>query len=163
MPQTAEHNLTWENAFIGQSFPPFYWKLTADEIKWYTGEVLEDQNPAYLDEEFATKTKLGGIVAPAGMLNYYAFWWRVLQNANRLPESTGMVYTKGSTEFFNPARPGDVLTINLSVIDRYQRRDKNYLTWLTEVRNQNGEQIVRSEATWWFWSDEAWPKHPGLW
>jgi acyl dehydratase len=118
--------------------------------------AIEDPNPLWQDEEQAQKTRYGGIIAPPifptslqpegkGSL---ALQEQMLEVAG--PGKTGMV---GGTEYewFQPIRPGDVITVTSKIIDAREREGKmgkmTFMVVEMVFTNQRGEIAAKERTT----------------
>ncbi|MFQ5925525.1 MAG: MaoC family dehydratase N-terminal domain-containing protein [Dehalococcoidia bacterium] len=112
-------------------------------------EALDDPNPLWQDEEYAKKTKYGGIIAPPAFLcsaragtgrgvQMKTPFLRVLAGGDEL-------------EYYLPVRPGDVIT-SVSKIAAYNEREgkrgKMLFTIIeTTYKNQRGEVVASGRST----------------
>ncbi len=109
-------------AMVGEEAGPFE---ATDEVNramirhWC--EAMEDGNPLYSDEEYAKKSKYGGIIAPPQMAQVFCMapLWPKKEltdpqaKAVRMMDEAGyfgVVATTTSQEYFRPLRLGDRLT-----------------------------------------------------
>lgn len=149
MPHCGVNDLLWEELEVGQKFPDYRYYVLPDDINEYcslTGET----NPCYLDAEFAKNTPFGGIVAPPQFQNVYGHYFFILIAMGHNTHVITM-HSKAKYEWYQPAKPGDTLTAEMYVDDKYVRRDKKYLTWRIEVFNQRGEPVSTK------WHTSNWP------
>ncbi|MEL7030574.1 MAG: MaoC/PaaZ C-terminal domain-containing protein, partial [Pseudomonadota bacterium] len=75
--------------------------------------VSGDVNPAHLDPAFAETTRFHHVVA-------HGMWGGALISAvlgTELP-GPGTVYVRQSLDFLRPAKPGDVLSVNVTVREK---------------------------------------------
>ena len=131
--------IDFENAPVGYEFPEYRYKIDSDLVKKYC-EAVEDNNPLYVDEEFAKKSEFGGLVAQPLMMNIYAHFLRQLRAAGFTHEYT--IHYISDYEFIAPAKPGDTLISKMWLVDKYTRKGHNFVTFRIETRNQNGEKIA---------------------
>lgn len=114
-------------------------RITEADIEVFA-QVTGDRNPIHLDDKFAKTSRFGRRVAH-GMLTA-SLISAVL--ANELP-GEGSVYLGQSLQFVAPVFPGDDVTARVTV--KEIRDDKPIVKLETVCVNQNGEVVVRGEAT----------------
>ncbi len=160
---TAESLITDEmRSSIGtQVFPDFPpEEVCTWAIRRYL-EAINDENPLWTDERYASHTKWGGIIAPPGILEAFnpanhAFRHYDDMSHMGLPfnppfPKTFMAFNE--YQFFLPVRPGDVLTSVCKIGDIYERQSTSgsgrmvFVRLDNEHRNQRGELVgITSEA-----------------
>jgi acyl dehydratase len=128
-------------------------------------DALDDRNPVYLDEEVASTTRFGGIVAPPAMLQPWTMPRpRIEGIAERggapgemfdnpivaLDEAgyVGTLATNSELEFVRYLRPGDHLQLSTEVESISNRKTtalgKGYfVTWVTTYTNGEEEVVGR--------------------
>ena len=129
-------------------------------------DALDDQNPVYLDEEFAATTRHGGIVAPPAMLQAWSMPRPKIEGiAERggapgemihdnplipLDEAgyVGVLATNSELEFVRYLKPGDHLHITIEVESISQRKKTSlgmgyFLTWVTTYTTADDEVVGR--------------------
>jgi 3-hydroxybutyryl-CoA dehydratase len=142
----------WDVAEIGHRSPAFSYEVTAESIADYCKAVRND-NPLYLDADAAAKGPFGGIIAPPT----YVFKCAPLRR-NEVMHAQGYAspeekrdratpYAKSEILFQRPIRVGDTITSTVELIDKYERRGNQFITWKTEATNQNGEKVVEYTYT----------------
>jgi acyl dehydratase len=115
--------------------------ITERDIALFT-EISGDRNPIHYDRTLAASSRFGGIVVQGGVTS-------ALLNAlvaEQLP-GPGSVFLEVSWRFLAPARPGDVLTAQATVVA--VRSDKPVTTLATEVTNQSGITVLDGTAVVW--------------
>ena len=121
--------------------------------------MVEDDDPLYLDPEFAAGTRFGGVIAPPVMVDYFAgngIWPKVEEG----PQLMQLIPTPGDRfinlnqqmEFFGPVRVGDRLSRQTVIVDIYQkpiRLDPKavWITIETRITNQDGELVAAIRNT----------------
>ena len=154
--------------FIGQSSPLHdpHDEVTLSDIRHWC-EVMQDPNPLYSDEEFARKSKYGGIIAPPAMVQTWSLddMYDALQrfvHANQpfkedphnqlfdLLDSegyNGVVATAQEQTYLRPIRPGDVIRSKITVgkvskYDHFTRQGVGrYVDILYTFVNQRDEEV----------------------
>ena len=128
-------------------------------------DALSDENPIYTDQEFAERTRFGGIVAPPTMLQIWTMGRPVIEGIaerggrppvtdDRPPSPldragfTGTIATNNELEFDRYLRPGERL-VSRGVIEEISDEKKtalgvgHFLTWVTTFRTLDGEEVGR--------------------
>ncbi len=129
-------------------------------------DALDDRNPVYLDEEFASTTRFGGIVAPPAMLQTWTMARPRIEGIaerggapdemhydnpiNALDEAgyVGTLATNSELEFVRYLRPGDHLHSSTEVESISNRKTtalgKGYfVTWVTTYTSGDDEVVGR--------------------
>lgn len=102
-------------------------------------EMSGDFNPIHMDEAFAAKTRYKKRIAH-GMICGALISRALAQNLG-----PGGIYLQQSLKFIHPVFIGDTVTIQLKVLAI--RESKGIGTIETNCTNQNGELVVKGEAT----------------
>ena len=120
-------------------------------IRDYAGAITwpDPPNPLHVDEEYAKNTRFGGIIAP------WSFYTSLGREAPmpKLPLPEPRVGMNGGNdyEYFQPIRPGDMITTRSKVIDVSEREGKaGKLIIVVAERtyiNQKGEVVGISRST----------------
>ena len=92
------------------SFPQAHSLITKDVIKNFALNI-GDNNPLYLDEEYAAKTVWKGIIAPFGAFVRYLAETGTFARGN-VVEGQTFLYGGTEYEFFDVIRPGDEFTLS---------------------------------------------------
>ncbi|SMB99228.1 3-hydroxybutyryl-CoA dehydratase [Thermanaeromonas toyohensis ToBE] len=113
-------------------------RITFEDIKKYA-ELIGDQNPLHLDEEYARKTIFGRPIAhgllTAGLISNLL--------GNKLP-GPGTVYLSQTFKFRAPVFPGDLIEACVEVVAKDE--NKRRLKLKTECRNEEGKTVLEGEA-----------------
>jgi len=151
-------------AAIGkETEPQVVGEVTLRDIRRFT-RATGDENPLYLDEEYACKSKYGGIVAPPLFHETMCFAKDVSESQlmpdglpketdwllPRLP-TTRTVHGGSEVELFQPMRPGDVITAKKRIADVYQKQGKSgnlvFVVTETTYTNQRNELLIVDRST----------------
>lgn len=140
-------------------------------MAWNYCEAVQDGNPVYWDEEFAKKTRFGGLICPPQMLKVMAggHWWApdyIRERDAEAIKSQGEDYvgkvrvlsdemgytinTQAGTvgEFLAPIRPGDGRLIMTSMVtevtdEKQTRVGKGvFITSVVEYRTEKDDKLV---------------------
>ena len=112
--------------------------LTASDIQLFA-VISGDDNPQHLDAEFASSTRLHGVIA-------HGMWGAALISAvlgTRLP-GPGTIYLGQTLSFMGPVRIGDTLTIAVEVSAR--EASNRHLRLACSCTNQEGVVVIEGEA-----------------
>ena len=131
---------------IGLEGPPVTTEIEKGAIIKFA-QAIEDDNPVFNDEEAARKSPYGGLIAPPTFL-------RSVRSSRRevpfdIPFNNSL--DGGSDwEYFEPVRPGDLITAVSRITDMQERSGRMGLmiitTTVTTYTNQFG-QVVATQAT----------------
>jgi acyl dehydratase len=127
-------------------------------------DALDDRNPVYLDEEFATKTRFGGTVAPPAMLQAWSMARPKIEGIAQRGGSpvemdfdnpisaldqagyVGTLATNSELEFIRYLRPGDELHLKTEVESISNLKTTSlgkgyFLTWVTSYMDADDEVV----------------------
>jgi len=123
--------------FVGQT-ASFSKTLTRADMVLFAS-CSGDVNPIHLDDAYAATTAFGGTIG-------HGMWTGALVSAaiaTQLP-GPGSIYRSQSLTFKTPVKPGDVVTVNLTVTGI---REKVRLVELAcEAVNQDGKLVAKGVA-----------------
>ncbi len=137
--------LLYADLQVGRTFPPMDFAITAEIVDGYV-EAVGDRTAAFHDREAAAELGVDGVLAPLGL---WGVWGRqaYLQN-HRMPD--GGILAAQDMVYHAPVRVGDVLRVQATVAEKFERRGRNYVTIESQARNADDELcgIVRVTAIW---------------
>jgi acyl dehydratase len=113
-------------------------EITAREIELFA-ELTGDRNPLHFDQEFASRTRFGGLVAQGGVT---AGLFNALV-AMELP-GPGSVFLQQQWDYPAPVFVGDTVTAEAEVIE--SRADKPITRLRCVARRQDGTEVLRGEC-----------------
>jgi len=146
-------------AWIGEEEPPVTCEVDKGmmmKIPW----AVDDPNPLWRDEQYARQTRYGGIIAAPYFVEFLRF--RGLSSYERpaapvsfvpLPGNPANVVGGEEVEYFQPIRPGDVITISRKTTDVKKRWSKKLnrevviQTYEQVFTNQFGELVATHKST----------------
>jgi acyl dehydratase len=115
--------------------------VSAHDIELFT-ELTGDRNPLHYDEEFATRSRFGGLIVQggvtSGLLNAVV--------AQDLP-GPGSVFLHVDWSFSAPVRPGDDITAEVEVLE--SRADKPITKVRTTITRADGVVVLHGTALVW--------------
>ncbi len=142
--------------YIGKIDPPHVREVERGAIRRYA-DAVGNENPLYFDEEYASESRYGTIIAPPGF-----FGWPT----QAVPSSEGIIglmtamINAGyyrildggmSYECFLPVRAGDILIASPKVKDVSAKEGKSgtmmVCNFETTYLNQNGDLVAKAYQT----------------
>ncbi len=111
-------------------------------------EAIGDDNPLYVDEETARKSRHGGLIAPPTFMRSMS-----AGRARATVQSPYPAALDGGSEweYFEPVRPGDRISVTMKVSDMFEREGRlgNMLFIIRETSyvNQFGKTVAIQRGT----------------
>jgi len=137
-----------EAKYIGREYGPLTYEIGKEKIKEYA-KAIKNEDPHYMDEDFAKGTRYGGIIAPptfavvyAGMLAEPFFFDKEL-DLNLFM----LVHGEQEFEFFEVVRPGDVITSKGTITNIQNKEKLDVVTLEGKSVNQNGTLVSKAIFT----------------
>jgi len=122
--------------YVGRDFGGFEFAIDAAAVENYIAGTGDD-NPWYRDD-----SPLGGPVAPALILHSAVF----RTHAWYLPNIFGNLHARQEWQGFAPIAIGDRLHTRSVIIDRYVKRDREYVVNECLILNAAGQVVQRSRT-----------------
>ena len=135
---------------LGVETEPVTCEVEKGMIKSFA-QAIDDDNPLWQDEEYAKKTRYGGIIAPPTFPT--ALSTSALFDKFLLMEGPYERLLNGGNEleYFQPIRPGDVISATAKIANLRERESKTgkMLFMIIEVtyKNQRGEVAAKERDT----------------
>jgi acyl dehydratase len=128
---------TNDDRYVGRDYSTFEYPITPELIATYI-EGTGDDNPWYRGD-----SPLGGPVAPALILHSAVYqpttdWY--------LPKIYGNLHARQEWEVFAPVMVGDTLRAHRMIVERYLKRDREYVVCEVIVTNSAGLIVSRSRT-----------------
>ncbi len=137
---------------VGQELPLVEQAITPELVQWYV-EAVEDDHPWYHGD-----SPFGGPIAPALLLhnpNYSngrsRLWY--------LPNLYGNLHAKQHWELYDPMPVGSLVHNRGLVVDRYLKRDREFVVCEGTLSDPSGHTLARVRSTQSFLAD---PDRRGL-
>jgi acyl dehydratase len=110
-------------------------EITPDLVQHYA-EAVQDFNPWYFGD-----SPFGGAVAPALILHS-----EVYKTIDWYLSIFGNLHARQEWELFHPIMVGDTVTARRQIIDRYLRRDREYVVNETTIYGADGRMLNRGRT-----------------
>ena len=133
--------LFFDDLTVGQRFQSSSIRVDEDRIKAFAEEF--DPQAFHLDDGAAKKTPFSGLAASGW--HTAAITMRLLVDS--VPLAGGIVGLGGEIAWPRPTRPGDVLTVETTVLEKSKsstRPDRGTVTMRSQTRNHAGEVVQRA-------------------
>lgn len=130
---------------IGVESEPVVYEVEKGAIK-KLAQSIGDTNPLWQDEEYANKGPNGGIVAsPTFVISLRND--PVMDKVKQMATFKRVMNGGNDIEYFQPIRPGDVISVTGKLVDIRERESKGgkmaFLTLELSFRNQKGELAAK--------------------
>jgi acyl dehydratase len=125
-----------DEVYVGRDYGAREIEITPELVRHYA-ESVDDHNGWYFGE-----SPLGGPVAPALVLHSEVYrdvaWY--------LPNLYGNLHAKQEWELFQPVMVGETVVARRLIIDRYGKRDREYIVNEVSVSTPEGRLLSRSRT-----------------
>ncbi len=122
--------------YVGRYFGEHTYDITPDMVRQYL-ESVDDEHPWY-----SGASPFGGPVAPAMLLHSdvyrYQGWY--------LPRIYGNLHAKQDWEFFHPVMVGDRVATRSVIVERYIKRDREYVVNEVTCFGADGRMLNRGRT-----------------
>ena len=136
----------WDEIEIGkESVVPLTFEVKAEDLIAYA-EGVPDANAVFFDEEYARKCGHDGIAAHP-MFGTQVGFFLMRKGHGSWIRTPGARNPGQIVEWYDPVRVGDVLTLKLKGHDKWIKRGKYYMRYLTETYDQHGNLKCRYYVT----------------
>jgi acyl dehydratase len=125
-----------DDIYVGRDYGAREIEITPELVRHYA-EAVDDHNPWYSGE-----SPLGGPVAPALVLHsevYHDVAWY-------LPNLYGNLHAKQEWELYQPVMVGETVVARRLIVDRYLKRDREYVVNEVSVTTPEGRLLSRSRT-----------------
>lgn len=131
---------------ISKEFGPYVYEVEKGAIR-KVAEAIGDPNPLWQNEEYAKRSRYGGIIASPTFFFSLRFD-EIAQLLTELECPLRESMNAGSEiEYFQPIRPGDVITVKAKVTDIREREGRSGKMLFVPVdltyENQKGELVLK--------------------
>lgn len=147
----------------GKKSRPVVYEVTRNSLR-RIADAAGDRNPLYWDDEYAAKSRYGGIIAPPDFFGWPVKWApdQTFVNANELFVEMVIEIARAGyfrainagmeSEFFMPVRPGDTLILSYEIVTIEEKEGKKggkmmFSTMEMTVTNQNGDTVAKQRQS----------------
>lgn len=133
---TASHIFGRDERYVGRDYGGDEYAITPELVATYIAGTGDD-NPWYRDD-----SPLGGPIAPALILHsavYRTLEWY-------LPNIYGNLHARQEWELFAPVMVGETIRTRSLIVERYVKRDREYVVNEVIVTNAAGNVVSRSRT-----------------
>jgi len=131
---------------IGVEWEPGIYEIEKGMIRRFA-QAIDDQNPLWQDEEYASKSQYGGIIAPPMFILTIGFE-QIQQKMTALTPGAGRLHGGTELEYYHPVRPGDTITVNGKIAQVRERQGSKLgkmvlVTFDISYKNQRQESVAK--------------------
>jgi acyl dehydratase len=144
--QQMEHYEFWDEIEIGrETVIPLKFEVKAEDMIAYA-EGVPDANPVFYDEAYAKKCGYDGLV-PHPLFTTQVLFYLLKKGSGSWIRTPGSRNPGQIMEWHDPIRVGDVLTLKTTSYDKWLKRGKYYMRYLSELYDQHGKLKMRGYMT----------------
>jgi len=129
---------------IGVEWEPGVYEIEKGMLRRFV-QAIDDPNPLWRNEEYARKSRYGGIVAPPTFVLTIGFE-QIQQILASIPSRT-ILHGDTTLEYYQPIRPGDVITATTKITNIRERQGEKgktvFMTFEITYINQRQELVAR--------------------
>ena len=138
----------WDVAKVGDTRKTISIPIKKERIDLYLRST-NDPNPILRDEKFARDRGFETTAVPVAMTTRVAPHNRrsiMLQNGYEHPMRP-TPFARWECHLYAPMKPGDVITSDARVSDKFEKRGRKYIVWEVVAHNQRGEKVAEYRTT----------------
>lgn len=118
-------------------------EIKAEDMKYYARGIYDD-NPLFVDEEYAKGSPYGGLVAHPIFITPIIFWCVGSKGRGNWIRTPGSRNPGQFLEIYEPFRVGEIIHIGMRPYDRWIKRNKYYLSY--EITMYNQDNVKKATA-----------------
>ncbi len=130
---------------IGVEWEPRVYEIEKGMLRRFA-QAIDDPNPLWQNEEYARKSRYGGIVAPPTFVLTIGFDQIQQQISTSIP-SGSILHGDTTLEYYQPIRPGDVITATTKITNLRERQGEKSRTLFISCEltyiNQRQELVAK--------------------
>ena len=129
---------------IGVEWEPGVYEIEKGMLRRFV-QAIDDPNPLWRNEKYASKSRYGGIVAPPTFVLTIGFE-QIQQILASIPSGT-ILHGDTALEYYQPIRPGDVIIATTKITNIRERQGEKgktvFMTFEITYINQRQELVAR--------------------
>jgi acyl dehydratase len=133
-------------AFVDKPSKPVKNEVEKGAIRKFA-QAIGDQNPLYMSEELAKKSRYGGISAPPTFAR--TFDYGVIEGL--WFETEGLIHGDERFHYYRPIKAGDVLHCSRRLVDVFERSGSlgkmTFLVYEQTAADEAGNPVVKTKST----------------
>ncbi len=133
----AAQRKSWDAIIPGEARPTLPYRLTLSAIQRYC-QAVGETHPLYFDEDYARKSRYGGLIAPPSIHILLMF---ACTPADDWMRSPGTINAGQSWSYNQPARPGDDIRLEARALDKFIRKERLFVVHDNVFFNRRDEVI----------------------
>jgi len=133
---------------IGVESEPEVYEIEKGMIRRFV-QAVDDPNPLWQDEEYAGKSRYGGIIAPPTFVLTIGFDELRQQVLESIPHG-GILHGSTELECYQPVRAGDIISVTTKITNIREWRDRKmgktvFVTLDVTYKNQRQELVAKCQ------------------
>ncbi len=138
-----------DKSAIGKTTPTYTMEVEKGHIRRFA-QAIGDDNPLYHDEEYAGKSRYGGIIAPPTFPTTFGFEGeKVLEGLDI--NYARLLHGEQEYEYFRPIMAGDAISFSTKITDVTEKEGRSgvmdIITTEMTGHNQDGEKVFVGRST----------------
>ena len=130
---------------VDVELPPVVYEVEKGAIRKFA-QAIDDPNPLWQDENYAQTTRYRGIIAPPTFVTALRHE-RILELLKTIKcPLKGLLNGSSEIEYFQPIRPGDIITVSSKFTNFKERKGKQgkllFMYYEVTYKNQKGNVVA---------------------
>lgn len=137
-----------DTKFIGKTYPEIKYHVCREKIREYA-MAIKNMDPHYMDENFASKTRYGTIIAPPTFCVVFGAYLigPVFFDQDLKLNLAMLVHGEQELEFYEVVKDGDIITSNARIADIINKEKLDVIAIEVLSRNQEGRNVCKGIYT----------------
>ncbi len=137
-----------DKSAIGKTTATYTMEVEKGHIRRFA-QAIGDDNPLYYDEEYAKKSRYGGVIAPPTFATVFGFEGeRVLQGLDI--NFARLLHGEQEYEYFKPIMAGDTISFSTKIVGIDQKEGKSGIMDIVKTEmigyNQKNEKVFAARS-----------------